>query len=629
MKNACFCAFACLLLSGAVHGQPLSTGDSILSLNIPDTSKLAMLNNWIKSNSPNLREPLIPISLATIELAKKTGNAGQISSAYNSYGTVLYFQEKISDAAKAFQKALEYAEKAADPLLIIPAYRGMMRTCLAQGDNVQSLQYLYKMELLMSQIKDPNLISTGLNNICNTYSTLKRWDDVERISRQAIAYNRQNHLIKQLPGALYHLGKTFEVKGKLDSAVFYLLLARKGFIEINNQEEYAGMTMQLAQIYAKQGKKGLAIAEMDLALKTVENNRDSAGIAFVSMEQGRLFMKLGRLPEAEFAFLRSKDLFERMKLPPYQKNIYVALSDFYTQKKEFELALNYFKKYISIKDTLEGAETQKKLLELEAEFENTKKEQEISLLHRINHTQSLQIGLLAAMAGVFLLAAMAIFLMIRNKQRKQLLKQQQLWVKTLAESTENERQRIAADLHDGIVQQLAALKLMATGISKKISDNAGTEMNQLIGQIEKTSLEVRHISHQMMPRSLGELGLAAAMEDLFWLSFSQTNIHFQVDTEHFSATPQAVRDTFIYRIAQEAVNNILKHAAATAVELKLYSDATAIHLTITDNGRGFDLNAPSSIGMKTMSSRAQLFNGQFEVKTEPQKGTKISVSIPF
>ena len=624
---------SCLfLLIGRIQAQQMFS-DSILALPVADTTKLRKLSSWIRANGPNLREPVMKAAQAALELAQKTGDPSLLSDAWFDMGNTCMFQEKVEDSGAAFQESLNLARKMADMERTFRALLGMTRYYGSKGDYVRTLAIMQEAEILIPQVKNAKLVGGCYTLFCNVFEQMRRWDEVEKIARRAIQFNLHNNVISQIPASYYHLGRCFENNGQLDSAVWYLRKAQTGYRLANNQEELAGMTMQIAQLLHQLHEPEAAVQEMETALHIVEQNRDSAGIAFVNLEKGKLMMALARMQEAEPALLKSAAIFEKFGLSPPLQDVYHSLSNFYAQTNAYRNAYLYFQKYTVIRDSLEGIDKQKQLDEMSAKFENTKKEQQITLLNQENHNQRLQIGLLLALAALLMAGAVAGFQFVRNRQRKTLLNEQNHWMKIVVDSTENERRRIAADLHDGIAQQIAAVKMYAGGLVRTLEGNQRAQAEKLAAELDNTSREVRQLSHQMMPRTLGELGLVAALEDLFWLSFSQSSIKTVTDTEQYTLPTNPTTDTALYRIAQEAVNNIMKHAQPTSVSLCLRNTGNLIYLTITDDGLGFDVKAGNTslktLGMENIQSRVRLCGGTVHVHSSPGKGVKIDVEMPY
>ena len=627
----------CFLLLFAALGTSISGqqtyGDSILATTLTDTTKLRLLHAWVKNNAPNLREPVLRVALSATDIAQRTNDPTLLASAWNNLGSTYFHQEKPSESGAAFLKARAYAQQSGDINNLVTALRGITHYYRDNGKHVQALETIQEMETLLPKITDPTLVSACYTHFCNTYTALHRWKEVELLARRAIQFNTQNQLLNKLPGSYYHLGKSLERKSVLDSALFYMQKAQTGFANINNQEELAGMTMQIAQLFCQLKRPEAAVREMEKAVHIVERNRDSAGIAYVNMEKGKLMLQYARYQEAEAALIRSVTIFEQLNIIPYKKEIYAALSTFYEKTGQPSAALSYYKQYISIKDTIEGTESRKQLAELEATFENTKKEQQISLLYQENHNQRLQIGLLAALTALLVAGVLAALLLIRNRQRKTLLQEQKRWAQTVVDSTEAERKRIAADLHDGIAQQIAAIKMYAGGLLRNLQGDQRQQAEYLTNALDNTGRDIRQLAHQMMPRSLAELGLSAALDDLIWLSFSQTKVHAISNTEQYTLPPNLAIDTALYRVAQEAVNNILKYAQAKTVVLLLQNTETNLLLSISDDGVGFDvhkaISQQNTLGMESMQSRVRLCGGSISIVSSPENGTLIEMKIPI
>jgi PAS domain S-box-containing protein len=206
--------------------------------------------------------------------------------------------------------------------------------------------------------------------------------------------------------------------------------------------------------------------------------------------------------------------------------------------------------------------------------------------------------------------------------------------KNLEKIREEERTRIAREIHDELGQQLTALKMDAAWVQKKISSiqpESNQRLTDMIQLIDETIKSLRRISSELRPSILDDLGLIAALE---WQSedFSKRtaiNVHFTNKVADFNPDPHTA--TQVFRIFQESLTNIARHAEATEVSILLEQDEPAILLHITDNGKGFDLDEikqRKTLGMLGMRERTLLFNGNLTINTAPGKGTKLTIKIP-
>jgi PAS domain S-box-containing protein len=206
---------------------------------------------------------------------------------------------------------------------------------------------------------------------------------------------------------------------------------------------------------------------------------------------------------------------------------------------------------------------------------------------------------------------------------------------------EEERRRIALDLHDGLGQSLSLIKLSVENIAEQVADGtidtALASLQQTIAHIKEALLEVRRVSTELRPSILDDLGILPTLS-WFFREFEAVCGHIAVEKMLLVSeqeVPEPLKIT-LYRIIQEATNNILKHAAAGRVRISLYRADDKLHLLIQDNGRGFD---PASIvvspgdcrglGLVSMRERAALSGGSYHLESSPESGTSIRVSWPL
>ena len=210
----------------------------------------------------------------------------------------------------------------------------------------------------------------------------------------------------------------------------------------------------------------------------------------------------------------------------------------------------------------------------------------------------------------------------------------------LLTSQEEERRLIARELHDGIGQTMSAIKFKVETALKELEGKEGSESCQVLGtvvpMIQGAVEEVRRISKNLRPPILDYLGVVATIS-WFTREFMKIYEEIQVDQEiqlKEEDVPQPLKVS-IFRVLQEAFNNVAKHSQADLVRVALRKRDGWIDLVIEDNGRGFDIKAAnrsedpaSGLGLAGMKERAILSVGSFELESFPGKGTRIAVSLP-
>lgn len=195
----------------------------------------------------------------------------------------------------------------------------------------------------------------------------------------------------------------------------------------------------------------------------------------------------------------------------------------------------------------------------------------------------------------------------------------------LLEGQENERKRIIQELHDGVGQLLTAIRLRV-----EILPLDPSQKKDVLDLINDTIAEVKRISYNVMPGSLVDFGLEAALKGLcdHTSRYSQLTFDFRFirESDHVIAFDATIA---VFRIVQEGINNILKHSQARAVELHVLDKEDEIYVLLKDDGIGFDGRETSGFGLRSMKERARLLNGSVDIHSTAGEGTTVEVRIPL
>ena len=195
-----------------------------------------------------------------------------------------------------------------------------------------------------------------------------------------------------------------------------------------------------------------------------------------------------------------------------------------------------------------------------------------------------------------------------------------------------ERQKLARELHDSVSQALYGIVLgarTARALLDRDPSQAAEPMDYVLSLAEAGLAEMRALIFELRPESLRTEGLVAALEKLANALGARYQLKVRLEAMDEPATSLDVKES-LYRIAQEALNNIAKHANARHVEVRLLKQDDQLVLSITDDGSGFDLtkNYPGHLGLHTMSERAEKLGGSLMIESAPHQGTHIRVKIP-
>ncbi|WP_322888851.1 MULTISPECIES: cache domain-containing protein [unclassified Yoonia] len=239
-------------------------------------------------------------------------------------------------------------------------------------------------------------------------------------------------------------------------------------------------------------------------------------------------------------------------------------------------------------------------------------------------------------AGIAILAVLGVFLsgiFLTVRQRRLADGRLQQLTQRIIDTQEEERGRVARELHDGISQMLVGVRYALELTRRKLGPDTGDSLNKGIDQLGSAIQEVRRISRDLRPGILDDLGLGAALRSLTDEFSARTGVTVTLETVVFRNRLDDDARIALYRIAQEALNNIERHAMADKVEIVLRGTRQGAELRITDNGRGMVWPPPArsgaGLGLRNMQERAQQLGGALSVRSAPGKGTTIEARVPL
>jgi signal transduction histidine kinase len=205
--------------------------------------------------------------------------------------------------------------------------------------------------------------------------------------------------------------------------------------------------------------------------------------------------------------------------------------------------------------------------------------------------------------------------------------------KEIVHAREQEQQRIGRDLHDGLCQQLAAIGCALRALAEDLEAAGGTGTDDALRieeAIRRSALEARSIALGINPVHMDTYGLSAALADLAKATRTLTNAHVHVEGDNNAEVADPELALNLYRIAQEAVSNAVKHSAASDIRISLEHGPSGHLLRIQDDGCGISLEDvdAKSMGLRTMTYRAEAMGGKLSVARLPTGGTEVSCTVP-
>ena len=204
----------------------------------------------------------------------------------------------------------------------------------------------------------------------------------------------------------------------------------------------------------------------------------------------------------------------------------------------------------------------------------------------------------------------------------------------LIAAQEKERNRIACELHDDFNQRLALLSIELEQLGRTIPKAPGNRqlLERIQSQAQELSVDIHRLSYRLHPHKLDHLGLAAAVKSLCEEVSQTTNVRIEVQQNRFPSTLPKDIALCVFRVAQEALRNSVKHSGAQSVRVLLWKTSDAVRLTVSDDGCGFDPKSEmrqTGLGFISMRERVYLLGGEMQINSQPQCGTCVDVSVPM
>ncbi|MGW8123556.1 tetratricopeptide repeat-containing sensor histidine kinase [Roseivirga echinicomitans] len=507
----------------------------------------------------------------------------------------------------------------------------------------EAIELLVEARELADQIEDESdrrfRTQSILINIGRNYLMLEDFNQALTYTKEAVLIqggNKRNATIgNQNISAIY-----LELE-EPDSALVYakqaLLLAK----EIGDKVLVMNLELNQGSAYEKKADFDQAFFHADASLKIAREINAPGGVALALGVKGNALGKLGRFNESIAALKEALALAVQYEDLAYQKNFNESLSEVYARMRDFDNAYKYYTQFDLLNDSIRSTENQQVVNDLMLKYETAQKEQEIAEQELEIETQKAALTarenqILWVVGGSTLLVMLIVIFYNRSKAaekekfQKALLTEKEKGFESVLTATEEERKRISKDLHDGIGQQLSALKMALTNVATKIDNpDQRNDLVQITNQFSKSADEVRQVSHQMMPRTLMEDGLVSAIEDLLKSSFQFSDITYEFEYHNIDVRFNERVEISLYRVLQELINNVIKHSQASSVSVQLMKNKNKLLLFVEDNGTGVNNESRKGHGLLNIKSRLDMVRGTVNYSPSPESGTSATISIPL
>jgi signal transduction histidine kinase len=463
-------------------------------------------------------------------------------------------------------------------------------------------------------------------NMAQAYYNKRDIESSLRIINETLGDNpKQNVIIN-----LQHLkANILGSSGKIDSA---MLLDRKMISQfVANEKNY-----QYSSFYNNLALCFLAKGNVDSALFYCNKSFQADSVAGMEVQMaanlvlmGDIYRNTGDKKNAEAFYQKAINVFTDNNNIDKKYWIYEKLSKLAKDDGDYKLLAQHQDSMLAAYRFMNKLELTRSIELLNIEFETERKNRQIE--HQETKIRSQKLILLLIIISALLIFT-AVWFYFQNKDKKSRLRiaeKDRKVSEMLIEAEQNERSRIARDLHDGVNQKLAVMKMHLS----MLNDSKTEAFENVVQLLEQIIVDVRAISHNLYPKDL-EKGIVSALENLCEQnSFVNQAIKFrlQISENIKKATLNKNVQLVIFRIVQEITNNALKYSQASEVNIQLDVINNRIDLRITDNGIGFTIDSPEKsggIGLNNILNRIKQISGKVDISTGENKGTSYYIEIP-
>ncbi len=511
-----------------------------------------------------------------------------------TYGVMLNNKYSFESGISYLNKSITCFERAKDTTQLAFAYSNIANAFHDFGNYEKGKEYAFKGLKIIGAQNETHPAKWWLLTVLGiNYDDNKEYNEAIATHQKALYAAPGNERL--LSSTYNNLGNTYKKKGLFAEAEMYF---RKSFEYPKKSHD----NYQLATVYGNLG---------DLA-----------------RQQKKYIFARKHLDSCLFYA-------EKSASPEKLKDAYEYNAYWYEETGDYKKSLRFMTQYMKLKDSLENVIKAGIIYDAQERYETAKKEKQNQVLQIENQLRTIEknravsekkIILTISVALIILLAALA-YSLYRNKLNKIKRSEEQKMNQALFVGEQTERIRIARDLHDGVGQMLSLVKMNISTL-----DSQNVVIEKTVTLVDKTIDEVRNVSHNLIPEELN-FGLFPALENLAEKVNTSGNIKMQIHI------PQKVKEIkfekqnelSIYRIVQEVVNNMVKHAGASIIDLSVQELNQILVLSIKDNGHGMDMEAikqSTGIGWKNINARARMMGGKIKVYSERLSGTQIEITLP-
>jgi len=575
-------------------------GDLSKKISYPEGEARSIFNYTYVLNLQSRYDSSLQLNLQSVDIAKKLNDPVMLGKALFNTGTSYRLLSQYETAVTYYEEGKKVFAGIKDSLMEAKAYDILQVLHYDLRNYDRSIAYGEAAVEYLRKTNDSIWLGNALNNLAMSYVKRKDYAKAETSWKEVYVIAKNIGHIELQAAQLLNLGNLSYSKGEYDQLKYYYDKALELSKDMDSKETIAVSYRGLAIYYFFQKDylqaKTMAFKALDIASK-------------------------------------EKLLQEKAKVLDFLARIHFSLQD-------LEAGQQYATQSEMIMDSINNNNIQKNIIDIEKKYESERKDNQIKLqrseLKQKNTLNYLLVGGAVTLLFISLLS-------YRNYRQKQNIQQQRIneletekqlsATEAVLKGEEQERTRLAKDLHDGLGGMLSGIKYTLNNMKGNLimTEENAQAFGRSIDMLDSSINEMRRVAHNMMPEALVKFGLDTALKD-FCNDINKSGA-LKVQYQSIGLQEKQIDQTksvTVYRIVQELLNNTMKHASAKNALVQLSYNDAILTLTVEDDGKGFDasvLKQSKGIGWSNIQNRVEFLKGKWDVDSQPGKGTSVNIEM--
>ena len=566
-----------------------------------------------------------------LEFSKNNNYLLYVAKANNYKGIVFSDMGKYDSAFSCYNKSINVFKNINNQKGIASNLINIANIFQFKGDFENAINYYIKGIKIYEKLKDDYRLNISYSNLASIFDDIDQKNEAKRNWLKSIKLSKKLNDSIQLIYNQYNLADLYLDENKTDSAYMYIKQAK---IYLNNKtNKYLKLLINYSETryFIEKQDFETAFKTITKALNYAKQTNNPYYLSLSHNLLGFVYFKQKKYGRALTETHKGLDIAKKYQNKSNLIKINSQLSTIYNKMNRYKKALFYKNLQYKYKDSVLNERHKKNINLLNIKYQTEKKNKVIAEQNLKLQRQKMQYNYMMGIVVFLLITSILTWFLFRQLQKRKnqeiirLKAEHQIkTLESLIKGEEKERFRIAKELHDGVNGDLSAIKYKLSSLLEMNN----TVIKEAIAMIDNSCNQVRAISHNLLPPSLDEFNLLQATENF---CNNMDEIHpVKINFQHIGESLKISKkiQINIYRIIQELVNNSIKHAEASQINVQMSCHNNLLQITVEDNGKGFDKDNVKNkgIGLSNIKSRVNFLQAIFDIISD-DKGTSITIEI--